>query len=102
MSTKEIRINSLSGLARFRTCTVAHRSYRAAALCKYPKAVWITGDGPYALLAWCRALTVTLHATYWDALRASMPIDPRTGTGCGGKCHGAHEIVRLAKMEKAA
>jgi hypothetical protein len=83
-------------------CGVAHRSYMTLARCEWPRHEWITGDGAFALLAWCRVLTITLWDTYWSAFRASVPIDPRTGTGCGGKCHGAHQIVHIRTVVVAA
>jgi hypothetical protein len=56
------------------------------------KAASIQGTGRYALLAWCRTLTVTL----WDDLEEA---EARKGIidrgGCGGRCVGHHEIVDL-------
>ena len=38
-------------------------TYTELAKKKWRKAVWVTGHGPYALLAHCRDLTITLHNT---------------------------------------
>jgi hypothetical protein len=61
---------------------------------KWPKAVWISGEGPYASVAYCpRGITVALYETLPEAERAKQMIDD---TGCGGLCVGDHEIVKLA------
>jgi hypothetical protein len=73
-------------------CERSHRTYRTLAKCIWRRAAWIAGEGPFALLAWCRALTVTLHATHDDALEAKRTIDL---SACGGRCTGRHEIIRL-------
>ncbi|MGH3476719.1 MAG: hypothetical protein ACRDPQ_14060 [Nocardioidaceae bacterium] len=80
-------------------CDVSHRTYQAMAKCMWRRAVWIEGDGPYALLARCRVLTVTLHADLAGAVVSKRPID---GSGCGGLCHGDHEIVQLVLPTDAA
>ena len=54
------------------------------------KAARIQGDGPYALLAWCRTLTVTLHNSPEEAETSKTNIDQ---IGCGGACSRKHEIV---------
>lgn len=57
------------------------------------KAVWVTGNGPYALLAPCGVLTVTLWSTLEGAEEAKQQIDL---TGCGGRClRFGHRIVNL-------
>lgn len=58
------------------------------------QAAWIEGNGQYALLAWCRTLTVSLWQNIEEAERQKHQIDQ---TGCGGRCNGHHEIVDLAK-----
>lgn len=73
-------------------CSKTHRKYLAMAKCIWPRAEWISGNGPYALLARCRVLTVTLHQEEDSALRYKAMID---STGCGGMCVQDHEIVRL-------
>ncbi|GAI92523.1 unnamed protein product [marine sediment metagenome] len=57
------------------------------------KAAWIHGDGQFALLAWCRVLTVTLYTTRTEAEEQKKEIDR---TACGGLCTGDHEIIDLS------
>lgn len=78
---------------RKHNCNRAHRTWRTAAKCIWPRAHWIHGEGSWVLLAWCRALTVTLHSDLASAETQKAFIDK---TGCGGKCGGRHEIVHLA------
>lgn len=56
------------------------------------EAEWITGDGQYALLAWCRVLTVTLWSTRAEAEEQKRFIDEYA---CGGLCTKNHEIIDL-------
>jgi len=56
------------------------------------KAAWIHGDGQFALLAWCRVLTVTLWSTMAEAEENKRFIDTMA---CGGGCTRNHEIVDL-------
>jgi hypothetical protein len=59
---------------------------------RYPDAAWIMGDGPFALLAHCSGLKVTLHKTHEDAERSKSWIDD---LACGGGCTKHHEIINL-------
>ena len=79
-----------------RSCTRAHGDWHALAGCLFPTAEWIAGEGPFAVLAWCRVLTVTLHPTRADADASREWIDR---CGCGGRCHRAHDVVRLIRRE---
>jgi hypothetical protein len=79
-------------LYRSHNCTANHRTHRAMAKCIWKRAEWITGDGPYALLAHCRVLTVTLHQRPETAEAGRQTIDE---TACGGACYGKHEIIQL-------
>lgn len=74
-------------------CERNHRSIRAVAKCLWPRAAWIRGDGPFALLAHCRHLTVTLHPTIEAAMTAKQHVDAH---GCGGRCDGDHEVIEIA------
>ena len=58
------------------------------------KAEWIQGDGQFALLAWCRVLTVTLWSTREEAEKQKGFIDEYA---CGGGCTRQHEIVDLGE-----
>lgn len=73
-------------------CERTHRTYRTTAKCLWPRAYWITGDGPYATLAWCRVLTIELHDDWPTAVSAMRVMG---GTGCGGACGNRHEMVYL-------
>ncbi|PWU52813.1 hypothetical protein DLJ47_17835 [Micromonospora sp. S4605] len=74
-------------------CQRQHRTHHTTAKCLWPRAVWITGEGPYATLAWCRVLSVMLHPTEAEALAAKHLID---STGCGGRCNRRHELILIA------
>jgi hypothetical protein len=62
------------------------------AQCIWKRAVWIQGGGPFALLAHCRDLSVSLHQIAVSAESSKALID---STGCGGMCSRQHEIVEL-------
>ena len=79
-------------LYRRHNCTRRHGTYHVAAKCIWPRAVWIIGEGRFALLAWCRVLTVTLHDNPTSAEEAKALIDH---TACGGMCSRRHEIVEI-------
>src|SRR5919198_1244890 len=69
-------------------CGAKHRTYRTLAQCIWKRAEWIDGEGPYAVLAKCRKLTVTLHETVEGA--------EGYGTGRGvGHWHGREPAFRL-------
>jgi hypothetical protein len=73
---------------------MAKKSWRAEAKRRWGnKAAWIQGKGQFALLAWCRVLTVTLWSTKAEAEVQKMEIDR---TACGGLCTGNHEIIDLS------
>lgn len=63
----------------------------------YPKAIWINGQGQYALLAYCGGLTVTLHETQESAVKSKETIDQ---TGCGSQCRNSHKIVDLSNCQR--
>lgn len=73
-------------------CTRAHRGYRTFAKCIWTRAAWIAGNGAFAVVASCRATTVTLHHTLDAAHLALQTID---ATGCGGACTRQHRLIRL-------
>jgi hypothetical protein len=73
-------------------CARRYRSYSTLAKCVWPRAAWIAGQGPFAVVAWCDVLTVTLHQDHAAALEAKRITD---ASACGGRCTGRHEIVRL-------
>lgn len=72
---------------------MADKSWRTEARKRWGrKASSIDGDGQFALLAWCRVLTVTLWQTRDEAEKEKKVIDE---TACGGYCTRNHEIVDL-------
>lgn len=83
-------------------------TWKRLARLRWPKAVWIHGDGPFASVAHCpvytdsshnrilRWGTVELHKRREDAEEALRII---TGSGCGGDCHRDHELVDLRTRE---
>lgn len=73
---------------------MADKSWRAEARRRWGKeAKRITGNGQFALLAWCRVLEVTLFSTRTEAEKFKDDIDR---TACGGGCTGDHEIIDLS------
>lgn len=75
-----------------------HATYRGWARCKLRHARWITGDGPYALISWCAAPTVTLWQTHTQALDAQNLL---YAIRCGSQCRGRHEVIYLQLDRKA-
>jgi hypothetical protein len=59
---------------------------------RWPSAWQIDGDGPYAVLAHCRVLTVELFDALEQAAARRAILDDHQ---CGGRCCGDHEIVDL-------
>ena len=62
---------------------VARRRWRHA---------WIDGDGPFAVLAHCRELTIELFEDAWEATGRFQQI---TNAPCGGDCWLDHELRDL-------
>jgi hypothetical protein len=66
--------------------------------------VWITGDGPYATVSYCRGnirprdpfISVMLHETEEAARKAMETIDR---LGCGGGCDEYHRLYMLTDNE---
>lgn len=73
-------------------CARRHRTFQTFAKCVWPRAAWIAGTGPFAVVAYCRHITVTLHPDAETAQAALAVID---GGGCGGRCSRHHRLVRL-------
>jgi hypothetical protein len=56
-------------------------------------AVWVSGSGPYATLAYCGGeLTICRWSTLEKAVEGKRAID---GGGCGGGCCKAHLIAHI-------
>lgn len=75
-------------------CGRTHRTYKKVAQCLWPKAWWYSGDGPFALIAFCRGETVTLWKTLAEAEKKE---DLLRGTRCGGACTGDHMLAELVR-----
>ncbi|GAB3154210.1 hypothetical protein GCM10027258_57750 [Amycolatopsis stemonae] len=85
---------------RQHNCARKHRTFLAMAKCIWRRAVWITGEGPYATVSRCAhgpyelAVTVRLHADL-DSAQSSLKLI--NDTGCGGRCSNRHELVELQR-----
>ena len=72
-------------------CRIQHRTYRSFVVCA-SGATWIDGDGPYAVMRWCRYPRFTLAA---DLAAVEHEQDRLDRDGCGYTCEGEHEIIDL-------
>ena len=83
---------------RQHNCTKRHRTHFTMAKCVWRKALWVSGDGPFASVSYCphmpygRAITVELHQTSEAAQQAKARIDD---THCGNRCQKDHELIEL-------
>jgi hypothetical protein len=87
-----------------RRCGRRHKSWRAAALCKWPRAEWVAGNPPwrgpcYASVSMCpgfgrAGVTAELYPKLAEANAAKRRID---ATACGGGCSRQHCVVKLAR-----
>jgi hypothetical protein len=77
-------------------CSRVHRTHRALAECMFrrQRPWWVSGQGEYATLSYCRGLTVALWRTLAEAQDALSLID---GDACGGACRNNHALIRLVK-----
>lgn len=73
-------------------CRRRHQTWNAVARCRWPRAEWVHGAGPFATLAHCGGLTVMLHRIRAEAEQALRFLGQ---FGCSGRCHGRHELVEL-------
>ncbi|MGA4670054.1 hypothetical protein ACPCG0_09700 [Propionibacteriaceae bacterium Y1923] len=74
-------------------CTRQHKTCNRLARCMWPRASWVVGEGPLAVVARCK-LTVSLHDSERAAKQALADVDE---AGCSGNCKGSghHELVHL-------
>jgi len=70
----------------------AKRPYYSKAKIRWPRAIWISGEGRWARVAHCNGLTVELHKTKEEAEEAKCMID---SSACGGFCYGDHSVVDM-------
>lgn len=68
------------------------KGYRGTARRIWKRAVWVRGQGPFAVVAYCNQTSVSLHAELADAQASRAFIDR---TGCGHRCYRDHRIVDL-------
>lgn len=75
-------------------CGRKHRFYRTEAVCRWPRAAWCVGEGPFVVLAHCGVLTLSLWTSRSAAERAKGRID---ALHCGSRCTGRHEVMEIAR-----
>lgn len=73
-------------------CTSKHRTYNKFCCCAFKRAAWVSGEGPFALIAWCSIPTISLWPTREHAEAALADLG-----FCGGRCTGRHEVVMIVK-----
>ncbi len=74
-------------------CGRRHRTFRTQAKCRWPKACWVVGEGPWACVAGCGWPSISLWPTRDEALIAKEHID---AWGCGSWCSRPnHRVVDL-------
>lgn len=69
-------------------------AYVTEARRRWPTAVWIIGQGPYASVAHCDVPTVMLFSTLAEAETARQFIDD---LACGHACTRRHEVIDLVE-----
>ena len=67
-------------------------NWNRRALRRWPTAVWIDGEGRFAVLAHCRSLSIELHERRDDAEGTLKSISNQ----CGGACYNDHELIDLS------
>ena len=73
-------------------CQATHRTTTTFLRCAFKRIAWISGTGPYALIAWCGTTTITLWETHTAAADAQSALDSH---GCGGRCYGKHTLALI-------
>lgn len=87
-------------LFRTHRCQIVHRTAEQFVRCALGRVEWVTGAGPFAVVAYCPSggsngdpvTTVTLHA---DLAAARTTIARLDRVGCGARCQHLHEIRRV-------
>lgn len=64
---------------RNHNCSTTHADLRSFVRCAVPGVEWVTGQGSFAVIAWCKPVTVTLYETEPDALAGVYELGDR---GC--------------------
>jgi hypothetical protein len=65
----------------------------------WPDTSWVSGDGPFAIVARCHCTIVRLYQTLDAAIEACALID---GLGCSDGCEREHFIFMLTHDEVGA
>lgn len=68
------------------------RGYRGAARKRWKRAVWIQGQGRWAVVAYCNHTSVSLHIDRIDAVHSMAFIDR---LGCGHQCQRVHALIDM-------
>jgi hypothetical protein len=76
--------------------SLAASSWRTKASQKWgERARWLSGEGPFAVIAPCREFSFSLWATKEAAEKAKVHLDQM---GCGGGCNPLlHKVVDLSE-----
>lgn len=80
-------------------CGRTHHGYQSLAECCWPDAAYVTGDGPYALVATCEMVSVALYDSESEARRRRSRLDT---VGCGRGCERHHDLFDLAQAVSSA
>jgi hypothetical protein len=80
-------------------CGRTHHCWQSLAECRWPEAAFVTGDGPFALVARCDMVSVALYETAHEAARRWKRMDT---VGCGRGCDHRHEVVELDQAASAS
>jgi hypothetical protein len=83
-------------------CGRRHRSWRAVAQCRWPKAIWVAGNPPcdgraFASVSLCGGdaqTTVILYPSDEEAQQAKRLIDR---LACGGRCRRLHSVLEVMR-----
>lgn len=76
-------------------CGRTHHCWQSLAECTWPEAAFVTGEGPFALVARCGMVSVALYATAAEARRRWKRMDT---VGCGRGCVHHHDVVHLDQV----
>jgi len=80
-------------------CGRTHHCWQAVAECTWPDAAFVTGDGPFALVARCDMVSIALYETAHEVQRRWKRMDT---IGCGRRCEHRHEVVVLDQLAEVS
>lgn len=78
---------------RRHNCTAQHKTNRTFLKCALRNINWISGEGNYAVIAWCNR-TITL---WHEQDRAQQALDLITSDRCGHRCRHNHELITIQR-----